>query len=113
METPQEELHESLPERQGSPEVMALARVVLAVADHPQPLQVVRLRGLLLDVDGVVEDSDVAPDGEAVVPEVLRPLQLVPPDELAAAQGLAGLLAEGGRVDLGVRPARRLVAVTH
>ena len=46
---------------------MALARVVLAVADHPQPLQVVRLRGLLLDVDGVVEDGDVAPDGEAVV----------------------------------------------
>ena len=67
----------------------------------------------ILDVDGVVEDGDVAPDGEAVVPEVLRPLQLVPPDELAAAQGLAGLLAEGGRVDLGVRPARRLVAVTH
>ena len=46
---------------------MALARVVLAVADRPQPLQVVRLRGLLLDVDGVVEDGDVAPDGEAVV----------------------------------------------
>ena len=51
---------------------------------------------------------------QSYVPEVLRPLQLVPPDELAAAQGLAGLRVEGGRVGLGVRPARRrLVVETH
>lgn len=111
VETPQEELHERLPERHGAPVAVALARLVLAVADDPQPLQVPRLRRLLLDVDGVVEDGNVAPDGKAVVPEELRFLQILTLDELAAAQDLA-VLAEGGRVGLAARPARP-VAVTH
>jgi len=88
--------------------VIALARVVLAVAGDPEPLQVVRLRGLLLDVDGAVEDGHVAADGEAVVPEEPRLLQVPALHELGVAQGLAVALLvaeEGGRQG----PALRLV----
>jgi len=119
VETAQELLEERLPELEGEgcvPEVIALARVVLAVAGHAQPLQVVRLRGLLLDVDGAVEDSHVAADGEEVVPEEPRQLQVPALHELGVAQGLVAV-AEGG----GEGPALRLVpgggrppaAVTH
>jgi hypothetical protein len=79
----------------------------LAVERHPKPLQVERLRGLLLDVDGVVEDGHVTADGEAVVPEEPRHLQLRALHELAVAHGLVALVGEGGRAGPALGPVVR------
>jgi len=51
---------------QPSGTVVPLAEVVLALAEHPQPLHVRRLHELILHCR-LLDDGDVAPDGEAVV----------------------------------------------
>lgn len=56
------------------------AHIVVAVANHPQPLQVGRPNHGLLH-DQLIDDGDVAPDREPVILEVPRLLQLLPNDE--------------------------------
>jgi len=55
---------------------MALAQVVVALAEHPQaqPRHVVRLHDDLLLHGPLLDDGDRAPDGEAVVLEEPGPL---------------------------------------
>jgi len=113
------QLGKSLQESLGRPVVMALAQVVVALAEHPQPRQVVRLHGLLLH-GLLLDDGDRAPDGEAVVLEEPGPLQLLHADEPRATPAAVVILAPKGaqaqrllaqRVLVTVR--RRRALVTH
>ena len=93
------QLGKSPPESLGRPRVIALAQVVVALAEHPQPRQVVRLHDLLLH-GPLPDEGDRAPDGEAVVPEEHGLLQLLHADELRQTPATGTALAS---IDAGVR----------
>ena len=101
-------MHDRLPELlcglgvpQPSGTVVPLAEVVLALAEHPQPLHVRRLHELILD-GRLLDDGDVAPDGEAVVLKEPRILQALHGDEPREAPAAVGARI-GARGALGVR----------
>ena len=88
-------MHDRLPELlcglgvpQPSGTVVPLAEVVLALAEHPQPLHVRRLHELILD-GRLLDDGDVAPDGDAVVLKEPQKLQPLHADELREALAVA------------------------
>ena len=69
------------------------ARAVLAQAHHTHPLHVLRLHLLLLGAP-LLDDGDLAPDGEAVAPEepgAAAAFEGGGADELGEALGLARL----------------------
>lgn len=104
--------------------MIALAQVVVALAEHPQaqPRHVVRRHDdLLLHGGPLLDDGDRAPDGEAVVLEEPGPLQLLHADELpvtpaavVAAKGAQALrLLDQRALLVTVRRRRRRALVTH
>lgn len=74
--------------------VVVFAHVVV-LAEQSQPLHVLRLHDRLLHAQRVLDDSDRAPDVEAVILEEPGPLQLLHADESRTAPG--SLTGEGAR----------------
>jgi len=107
------EVGKSLQESLGRPGVMALAQVVVALAEYPQPRHVVRLHGLLLH-SALLDDGDRSPDGEAVVLEERGPLQVLHSDEPRETPTAAVVLAAKRADDraYAVRRLARLALVT-
>ncbi|KAJ1287670.1 hypothetical protein BS78_02G028900 [Paspalum vaginatum] len=90
---------------------MALARVVVTLAYQAHPLQVLRPHGFL-PRHPLLDDGDLAPDGEAVVLEEPGTLEGLPADESPEApRGLSFAKAGGGLH--AVRPVAGAVAVVH